>query len=59
MIFMLLLRGFVDQAWIFVERDNFREIPKQTEKKNDDYRHAWSTAAVQQNVASVEKDLHF
>ena len=52
---MLLLCGFVGQAWIFAERDNFREIPKQTEKKNDDYRHAWSTAAVRQNVASAEK----
>ena len=34
---MLWLCGFVRQAWILEERDNFREIPKQTEKKNEDW----------------------
>ena len=34
------------------------KFPNKEKKKNDD-KHAWSTAAVRQNVASVDKVLHF
>ena len=59
MIFMLLLCGFVGQAWMLARRDTNSGRFAIKQRKNDDYRQEWSTAALRQNVALVEKVLYF